>query len=187
MAPDVVLTAFYTGNDFEDNERRTFAYLDDHGALVFPENKPSPLKLKKEAFKRWIYESSHLVYWLKNTIQAVAHVQMNDPSKTVGESDEEYQKEITHALLRRLNEDVTETEARHAIVIFPSREELAANDLERVKFVQAFCDEHDVPCLNLANSLEAEKHYLEHDFHFNLAGHRFVAEKTDRVHSRRVW
>ena len=175
---EVVLTAFYTGNDFEDNERRTFAYLDDQGSLVFPENKPSALKLRTEAFKRWIYESSYLVYWLKNTIQAVAHVQMGDPSKSVGESDERYQMQITRALLSKLHQDVTETGARHAIVIFPSREELAANELERVDFVQAFCNEHGVPCLSLASALKADEHYLEHDFHFNLEGHRFVAAKT---------
>ena len=176
VEPDVVLTAFYTGNDFEDNERRTFAYLDDAGELVFPENKPTRLKRMKETSLRWLYETSHLVYWVKNTVQAVAHIQLNDPSKAVSESDQDYQKRITFKLLEKIDSEVTAAGASHGLILFPSRDELAEKDLQKIQLVADFCEKHSIPVLNFS-MLEA-KHFLEHDFHFTESGHQFVAERT---------
>ncbi len=76
ISPDLVLLCFYCGNDFEDNLRRRFAYLDDDGELQIPQNHDSKWKHQARWLQRWVYESSHFVYLAKNSIQSMTNIEI---------------------------------------------------------------------------------------------------------------
>ena len=99
IQPDVVVLLFFTGNDFEDNLRREFAYLDEKGELILPENKDSWWKQQRLSLQRWLYESSHLVFYVKNVLASRAAIRLEDASKEVQAETKEYKFAITKKLI----------------------------------------------------------------------------------------
>ncbi len=174
---DIVLSIFYSGNDFRDNSNKRFAYLDDDGTLIFPRNTDPVWKVRTKQFQRRLYESSHLVFLLKNRFESWSKVKLSDPSKATGsKKDDDYQSAITLRLLGQTKAEVEATGAEYAIILMPSREELREGDLSKIELVAAFCNSHSIPYLDLAQVLQVSD-YFQTDIHLTPEGHRRVAKE----------
>ena len=176
VEPNIVVTVFYTGNDFEDNARPRFAYLNEQDEVVLPPNKESTLQFQTRSMTRWIYESSHLVYLIKNQVQRLANVNLQDASKETGNVGDEELRKLTLGLLSQTKQEVEAAGAVHGIIIIPSRDELLAKDMTKVNLIANYCDERDVPHLNLANCLTPDD-YFDVDVHFTVDGHERVSNE----------
>lgn len=177
LRPDYVVLFFYTGNDFEDNLRPDFAYLDSNGTLVFPENKTSWMKRQLLSFKRWLYESSYLVFYVKNAIESYAAVNLGDESKHAAVGSEGYRDEITRRLILEMRRSVEEHGGKFALVIFTNKYELRENRLDNTAFIKEMCDEADIHWTD-ATALFSDEHFFRIDEHFSEAGHEVVAERV---------
>ncbi|MCA9127427.1 MAG: SGNH/GDSL hydrolase family protein [Planctomycetales bacterium] len=175
VEPDAVMLFFYCGNDFEDNLRRNFAYLDESNDLTFPNTKEANWKIQFKHFQRWLYESSHVVFLLKNTLQSWTNLEITPQAKKVTSSGAEYQREITSQLLLRLAKEVRASGAKFSVVIIPERDRLLEGNIERPRVVAELCAAEGIDCLDLTPFL-SEQHYFEHDVHFNDAGHKRTAD-----------
>jgi lysophospholipase L1-like esterase len=176
---DIVLTVFYTGNDFEDNQRKQYAYLNRDGALVFPDNQPPSYRVRYMQFRRWLYEHSQLVYFVKNSAESLMAIDFSPPSHEVAGESARYQEMITHKLLLQTRSEVENAGATYGVVVIPSLIEVREGDLTKVELVAGWCAEHDIPALDLSTVL-SEDHYLQEEGHFNHAGHALVAEEIFR-------
>ncbi|MDN5205417.1 hypothetical protein QQ008_28790 [Fulvivirgaceae bacterium BMA10] len=175
LNPKTVLLAFYTGNDFSDNTRKNFAYLDNNEKLIFPENKDSWAKVQFLTFKRWLYEQSHLVFYLKNFVESRANVRFDGGTKKESATSNQYPFRITKSLILKLKEDVKEYGANFGIVIIPWKRELLNKDFEKIDFVKNICAEAQIPVLDLSEHLTLED-YFDFDVHFTREGHGVVAD-----------
>ncbi|MBX2992033.1 MAG: SGNH/GDSL hydrolase family protein [Bacteroidetes bacterium] len=177
LRPDYVVLFFYTGNDFEDNLRPDFASLDSAGTLIFPENKTSWMKQQLLSFKRWLYESSYLVFYIKNVIESYAAVNLGDESKHAATGSDEYSFEITRRLILEMRRSVEEHGGKFALVIFTNKYELSENRLEKTAFIKQVCDEAGISWTD-ATAFLREEHFFRIDEHFSEAGHHIVAERV---------
>jgi hypothetical protein len=176
VQPDAVVLLFYTGNDFEDNLRREFAYLDEHGELVFPENKDSWLKQQNLTFQRWLYETSHLVFYIKNFLASRAAIKLEDDSKKVKDESKEYKFNITRKLILAAKAYADERGVPFGLAVFTNKYELRDNQMEKTEFVERVCTEAGIPVLSFKD-LQYDRHYFPVDIHFNEEGHRVVAAR----------
>lgn len=179
VSPDVVLLCFYTGNDFEDNLRRRFAYLNDDGELQIPTNSESTWKHRARWLQRWLYESSHVVFWTKNGVQSISNFSFAPAAKSVVEADLKYKHDITAKLLRQLQSDVQMSGATFGVVVIPFRDDLVEGRRDHEDFVVQTCKESQIPCLDLSASVAAEDFFAT-DIHFNERGHEIVAKAIYR-------
>jgi hypothetical protein len=177
LRPDYVVLFFYTGNDFEDNLRREFAYLDPNGNLVFPENQISRLKQQFLSFKRWMYESSYLVFFFKNLLESYSAMNLGDESKNISARSKEYQFEITRKLVVEMKRFVEERGAEFGLVLFTNKHQMREGHLEKTEFIQHVCKEARIPYVEVTHELRPE-HFFRADEHFTETGHRIVAERV---------
>jgi len=178
ISPDIVLLCFYCGNDFEDNLRHKFAFLDDEGNLEIPRNTEPAWKHACRVLQRWLFESSHLVFLLKNSLQSMTGIKLEPDSKAATQADQVYKREITRKLIGKMAEEVRATGAKFQIVVIPFRDDLAAGNQESQSFIQEVCADNKIPCLDLSPQLDIDK-YFETDVHFNLEGHEIVARAIE--------
>lgn len=176
--PDVVLLCFYCGNDFEDNLRRRFAYLADDGQLHIPQNNDPGWKRLARWSQRWLYESSHVVFLVKNSIQSMTNITIAPASKNIVDADRRYQEEITASLMSKLADEVLADGGKFGIVIIPYREDLVSGNRECQDFVIQFADNQQIPCLDLSTSLKLD-HFFQTDIHFNQQGQHVAAKAID--------
>jgi lysophospholipase L1-like esterase len=133
-APDLVLLAFFTGNDLGDNcsrltrAPRVYFELDGDGRLVL-EKVPPPTP----ALLRWLDLHSRLYVWQKlatrqlraatrsaaGGIEAGQRIFARD-----GGPDVAYAWRLTGALLRRLRDEVEASGARFGLVVVPCAEQV---------------------------------------------------------------
>ena len=175
LRPDIVVLFFYTGNDFEDNLRREFAYLDSTGGLVFPKNTTSWYKQEVLSFKRWLYESSYLVFYLKNVIESASAMNLGDETKQVAGASQEYEYEITRKLILETKKYVEEQGEQFGLVLFTNKHQLREQKLEKTEFVEGVCRGDSIPFVEATRGLD-QKDFFPVDDHFNAAGHARVAE-----------
>jgi len=176
VKPDVVVQFFYCGNDFEDNLRRSFAYLDDNRKLQITSQQDSWWKIQIRTTQRWFYETSHVVFLVENQLQSIAAVDLTPASKRAVDSDDEYKKEITSQLIQQLSQEVAQSGASFWVVIIPFRDDLKEGKSDRQRYILQECDKHGVNVLDLSGFLSAQQHYFETDIHFNTEGHKVVAQ-----------
>lgn len=176
--PDVVVLCFYCGNDFQDNLRQRFAYLDADRQLVLPASQVPWWMHQARRLQRWVYETSHVVYLLKNTIEGLTDVQLAPESKATVEQSEEYQQDITERLIVQLQREVIESGARLGIVCIPARDDLLTGDTSKVDWLIHLCTANQIPCIDLSPQL-AIKHFFKVDFHLNATGHQVVAQTLE--------
>ena len=131
--PDVVLLAFFTGNDLGDNSARltraprVYFDVDAEGRLV-PSEAPSPTP----ALVRWLDRHSRLYVWQKLAVRRLrgagraAHGV--EPGQRIfaraGDPDVEHAWRVTAALLRALRREVEATGARLALAVIPCAEQV---------------------------------------------------------------
>ena len=176
VKPDVVVQFFYCGNDFEDNLRRSFAFLDDNRNLQITTQKDPWWKIQIRTSQRWLYESSHVVFLVKNQLQSIAAIELTPSSKSVVDSDEDYKRQITSQLIEKLSKEVTQSGASFLVVIIPFRDDLKEGKSDRPQYIFQECNKLGVNVLDLTDFLSAQKHYFETDIHFNTDGHKVVAQ-----------
>jgi hypothetical protein len=174
LRPDYVILFFYTGNDFEDNLRREFAFLDSTGRVVFPENKTSWSKRQVLSFKRWIYESSYLVFYLKNVIESAGAVNLGDETKHVEGVSREYEFEITKQLILETRKYVEGQGMKFGLVLFSNKHQLREGKLEKTEFVESICRREKIPFVEATRGL-GQDDFFRVDEHFNATGHGRVA------------
>jgi hypothetical protein len=174
LKPDFVLLTVYTGNDFDDNTRSEFALLDGQGTLVLPENRDSRLRRASLSFKRWLYESSDLVFAVKNQIESLTAVRIQDAAKVAGEQSEGYKYEITGKLILETRREAERLGAGFAVAVFTSKFDLYEHAMRKTEFVEEVCRTSGVHCLTFKD-LQHDRHFFPVDVHFNLEGHQFVA------------
>lgn len=179
VSADSVLMLFYTGNDFEDNVRKQFAYLDEAGVLRMPENRDSQVRRHYLTVKRWLYESSHLVFLLKNRLESVTQTRFSAGSKETSEQSEQYKQDITAKLILRTRDEVEATGAKFGLVIIPTRDELKDPQSGTVARVVDVCARNLIHHLDLSGVLMPE-YFFETDMHFNESGHVVVAEELEK-------
>ena len=132
--PDLVLLAFFTGNDLADNSSRLtraprpYFDVDDEGRLR-QEAEPAPTP----ALVRWLDRHSRLYVW-----QKVAIRRLRGTSRTASVGIEPGQRifargalpavehawRVTGALLRQLRDEVEASGARFGVVVIPCAEEV---------------------------------------------------------------
>jgi len=132
--PDLVLLAFFTGNDFGDNSSRltraprAYFDLDEAGRLV-PGLEPEPTS----ALARWLDRSSRLYVWQKAAFRRfrAAHqkaVGRIEPGQLIfargGSPDVEHAWTLTAALLRALRDEIEASGARLGLVVVPCAEQV---------------------------------------------------------------
>jgi hypothetical protein len=115
--PDVVLLAFYTENDFTDNTRPQFAYLDSLGNLHFQPNSKSGTRRAYLRLKRWMYEHSHLVFFVKNFLESATGVRMADDAREErGDANEAYKYRVTGLLISAIRDEVVRHGAEFGVL-----------------------------------------------------------------------
>jgi lysophospholipase L1-like esterase len=132
--PDLVLLAFFNGNDLGDNcprlthAPRVYFELDGEGRLLQgPEPRPTP------ALARWLDRHSRLYVWQKVATRRLRGASLSaaggiEPGQMIfargGGPDVEYAWRLTGALLRRLREEVERSGARFGVVVIPCAEQI---------------------------------------------------------------
>jgi lysophospholipase L1-like esterase len=132
--PDLVLLAFFSGNDLGDNSARltraprAYFDLDEEGRLLRREGpQPTP------ALARWLDRHSRLYVW-----QKVAFRRLQGPNRAAargvgpgqlvfareGGPDVEHAWRLTAALVRELRDEVEASGARFAVVLVPCAEQV---------------------------------------------------------------
>ncbi len=175
IQPDLVLLCFYCGNDFDDNLRPRFASLDATGELVLPTHDDGWVKRSRLSLQRWLYESSHVVFLLKNSLESLANVRISADTKQTVAASEEFSREITSQLLLATNKEVRTAQAVFAVLVIPSRDDLVAGNSDPAAIVTKLCEAQQIPCLDLSPLL-SPSHFFQTDIHFNVAGHQVVAQ-----------
>jgi lysophospholipase L1-like esterase len=133
-APDVVLLAFFTGNDLGDNcsrltrAPRVYFELDGEGRLV-PGRPPAPTP----AIARWLDLHSRLYVWQKVATRRLRGTTRSaaggiEPGQKIfakgGDPDVEYAWNLTGALLRALRDEVEASGAGFGLVVVPCAEQV---------------------------------------------------------------
>ncbi len=131
-APDVVLLAFFTGNDLGDNSPRltraprVYFDLDASGRLVAGKMPPPT-----PALTRWLDRHSRLYVWQKvvtRRLRASARASGSEPDQLAfapaGGRDVEHAWALTAALLRTFRDEVEATGARFALAVIPCAEQV---------------------------------------------------------------
>jgi len=175
IQPGMVLLLFYTGNDLTDNLRRDFAYLDDQGRLVLPDRSEGWLRVQYLKFARWVYETSHLFFFVKNSIENLTSIRLADESKKASEASETYKMAITDSLMAGLRNDIIRDGRSFSVVIIPSAREIEADDDHTANRIVETCSRLGISSINLFPLLSREN-YFQFDEHLNSSGHRVVAD-----------
>ena len=173
--PDLVLLFVYCGNDFEDNLRPAFSRLNDKGEVEIVNSQEVEWKVALKKLQRWAYESSHVVFLLKNKIQSWTAVELGPASKSQGDADEQTKRDITCKLIRKMADEVEASGMQFGVVVIPFRDELVNGNSERPDFVVGLCESAGIACLDLSPKL-SKALFFETDVHFNVQGHRVVAD-----------
>ena len=133
-APDLVLLAFFTGNDLADNcsrlthAPRVYFELDGTGRLQQgPEPTPTP------AVVRWLDLNSRLYAWQKVAFRRLRSAVRSgaagvEPGQMIfargGHPDVEHAWRVTGALLGRMRDEVEASGARFGVVVIPCAEQV---------------------------------------------------------------
>jgi lysophospholipase L1-like esterase len=133
-APDVVILAFFAGNDLADNSARltraprAYFDLDEAGRLLpGPEAPPTP------AIVRWLDRHSRLYVWQKLATRrlrlgARSAADAIEPGQLIfatdGGTEVEHAWRVTAALVRALRQEVEATGARFVLVLVPCAEQV---------------------------------------------------------------
>ena len=132
-APDLVLLAFFTGNDLGDNSPRltraprVYFDFDAEGRLV-PAEPPPPTP----AVVRWLDRNSRLYVWQKVALRRLKGAGRAsrgvEPGQRIfqraGGADIDHAWALTTALLRQLRDEVEASGARLAVAVIPCAEQV---------------------------------------------------------------
>ena len=179
LRPDIVLLAFYIGNDFDDNLREAFAFLDEQGRLNFKTNQDGWAKIQYLTIQRWLYENSHLVFFVKNTVENILGSRLAPQAKERVKASVEHATALTRSLILEMKNEVHRNGSKFGVLIFPTREEVEKGNAEKTEIIVDICREAQIPSLRLDSTL-TPMHYFSHDAHLNETGHAVTAAEIVR-------
>lgn len=121
--PDVVLCAYYVGNDFTDNSTRfstnprIYFDLDDHGNLV-----QLPFSAARRRLSAWLNAHSRFYVWQKRANDLLVAHGKGDTRvyRTRTNGDLEHVWRLNARLIRELRDEVEGRGSRFVLVLFPS-------------------------------------------------------------------
>lgn len=204
--PQIVILAFFVGNDLEDNRNSPFFRWHDGRLEERSLRAPSPIELLVDRIKEYGASHFHLWQFLRDryhTICATRFPRGGGGSASVGEEnllpeiesrqDEDWR--LTEALLDRLHGSVRKADARLLIAAIPARTQV--DDTERsqashaalrpedrdadLRRLAAFARSRSVRFVDLLDSLREahrqERAYFRIDGHFNARGHAVAARE----------
>ena len=187
-APDLVIGAYFEGNDFTDNSRRlswsprVYMDLDEEGRLF-----ELPLSGSRAGASAWLNRHSRFYVWQKVMLnQARANIidrggvfelRGGDLTFSTREDEDLAQGwELTKALLRRLRDDVAADDRLFLLVYLPVAETLYP-DLWRAKFSEPPFDLQTFDAAHARTRIEAmiqehsiETLFLQADFREEIGG-----------------
>ncbi|MBI4052741.1 MAG: hypothetical protein HY394_01760 [Candidatus Diapherotrites archaeon] len=205
IKPDVVLLAFYNGNDFSENNDDFLKTTVVNGCIG-----RGSLFDKAKAF---VFKNSRLAYFVEKRLELI------EPFKTVfratGISDSALpdsmammkknkgmefsgrtgKRELTETELQKMKKAAESAGAKFAIAVIPARMEVDGTELEKAagyfgvpaqeldenripEYWKSFSEQTGIPILYLGRDAGAQSAmYFAGDGHWNEKGHAFAAEK----------
>jgi hypothetical protein len=205
FAPDLVILAFFTQNDFDDNWNGQLFKV-ERGKLI--QQRPTPESSRKFKYyqsqaraQNWPGYSlamahSHLANWLRNRMALLITGRIyNDTAAAYPAAshplEEEPRCRLTLAILKAWNEEVQQDGARSLLLIIPFRYDVRQlrqeppAEIERKDLaIERFCGNEHIACLNLTPAFIKYKGDFEALWldggHFTPEGHAWVAQELAR-------
>jgi hypothetical protein len=198
--PDIVVAAFYMGNDVTDNSSelshnlRIYFEIDDHDRLT-----QRPFNVTRGKLSAWLNAHSRLYVWQK----AIRHgVEQGGIHKSLASTDDGRHRrawELTERLIVALRDEVERRGSRFVLALYPAAEQvdprqwdamLAQAGDRRDEFEQGYterrlleiCEAHDVSVVSMTETFRgaigvpgAPALYNNGNGHFNHAGNLLAA------------
>lgn len=204
--PDLVILAFYLGNDIDDNWEGGLFKLEKGVLTQQTPNARTSLKFKYFSIQSrlqntlgysFLMAHSHLANWLRLRYARLVYHSVFKGTKKAFENtpqDNQPRFQLTMAILDEWNTAVRQAGAQPFMLIVPRRQELEllrasqpGNQLKLDREVEKYCRNARIPFLNLTDVLrqlpgDLESLYLEHGSgYFNPRGHAVIAQALVNV------
>ena len=200
FSPDIVILAFYVGNDIDDNWNGQLFVFRDKELVQQPASLDKSTKYRYYSIQAkgqnifgysFVMKHSHLANWLRITIGKIirariykdAYVQLTANDQL----DDRKALNLTLAILDKCNQEIKKSGALPFIIILPSREDarvirkgLEVN-IKRIDLIlEQFLTSREITFLNLTHDIvryqgDFESLWLEYG-HLSPQGHLLVAE-----------
>jgi hypothetical protein len=177
--PDIVVLAFFVGNDLADNSRRLtgarriYFDLDDDGGV-----RQLPYSAAASGLSKWLNQHSRFYVWYR-IVRTRSRERMRElagrlPSRfqvfnTAGNSDVDHAWELTRRLLAQFRDEVARRGARFVVAVLPTGPQIyddlwaevidGAGDDARFfdqtypeRRLEGICGELDIPCVTMADA-----------------------------------
>jgi len=137
--PDIVLCAFFVGNDLTDSDPqastkpRVYFDLDGQGGL-----RPSSFSARRARINRWLNEHSRFYVWQNDAVRRLRARLKGDwmPGHWIYATDPPPEIErawrLNAALLSRFRDEVEQDGSAFALVVLPAAPEIYADELARI-------------------------------------------------------
>ncbi len=137
--PDIVLCAFFVGNDLTDSDPeastkpRVYFDLNDQGGL-----RPSSFSARRARINRWLNEHSRFYVWQNDAVRRLRHRLSGDwmPGHWIYARQPPPEIErawrLNAALLERFRDEVEQDGAAFALVVLPAAPQIYADELGRI-------------------------------------------------------
>ncbi len=205
FTPDLVILAFFTQNDFDDNWNGQLFKV-EQGKLI--QQRPTPESSRKFKYYQtqaraqnlpvysFAMAHSHLANWLRIQLALLITDRIyNDPAAAYPAAsaprEEDPRHRLTLAILKAWNEEVQQSGASSLLLIIPFRKDvrqyrqrLPAETDRTDLAIERFCSTERVPCLNLTPALiqrvdDFDTLWLDGG-HLSPEGHAWVAQELAR-------
>lgn len=198
-SPDIIILAFFTGNDMEDNWDGQLFRLEDGGVVQQPATPGSSRKYRYYRTQSRIQgipgyaffmAHSHAANWARVSFARLLQKKVYKPAgpkaAAVPLKDRPAYR-LTEGVLLQWKKEVLALGARPYLMVIPKREDVrkmrggAPSGKERLDLaIEGFCRREKIPFLNLTHAMASmpegfEKLWLNCG-HFSPRGHEWVAE-----------
>ena len=151
------------------------AQIVPHNEIVFPPNTDSWLRSQFLTFQRWIYESSHLVFFVKNLLESNTNIRVAAAGKKEAGGKQDKKVYISQRLIDYAKEEVEGYGAEFAVLLIPNYKEVNNQQLGLLQRLIEYCEQENIPHIDLYPHLQL-KDFFPYDGHFNPEGHQVVAD-----------
>lgn len=206
--PDLVILAFYTGNDINDNQNGQLFELQGENLVQRLATVETSKKYKYYSIQSmfqnmpgysFLMSHSHLANLIRvSYFKIITHRIYKEEKLKDIPLEEQPAFHLTLAILRQLNQDVQEFGARSFILIIPTFDDIRAlrteplADIDRVDLaLENFCQINEIPFLNLSHDMirwqgDFESLWLSCG-HLSPDGHAWVAQELfDALRSKEL-
>jgi lysophospholipase L1-like esterase len=198
--PGVVILAFYTGNDLEDNWDGQLFRLENGKLTQQPASAETSKKFRYYAVQAraqnfpgygFIMGKSHAANWARVTYSRILQKRIYKSDRPAGAAvpfSDQPAFRLTVAILAQWKQEVRDIKALPYILIIPKRDDVrklrikTGPEPQRLDLeIEAFCRRENIPCLNLTPRMIAMKDGFEELWlscgHLSPRGHSWVADR----------